>query len=324
MTRPLSSSPLVPFAVACVGIAIFSAMDAIMKGLSIELGAYNALLWRTLTGVAMMAPIFVLRVGRIPDRHTMALHIGRTLAGAISVLLFFWGLVRVPLAQGIALSFIAPLIALGLASLFLKERIGKRALSGSLIAFAGVTIILAGQSGAEGKGGSIEGAIAILIAAVLYAINLVIGRRQSLMAGPIEVAFAFNLIAACIFLVAVPAAVLPYLLIAAPADAGAIAANWLPHLPGISFWPTIILASIVGTSAIMLLSWAYARAEAQQLVAVEYTAFIWAALLGWWVFNEHVLPTTLLGALMIVAGCLWAARQTPAHSPSHAEPELLS
>jgi S-adenosylmethionine uptake transporter len=322
MTSPHSSLPLKPVAVACAGIAIYSGMDAIMKSLSIELGAYNALLWRTICGVVLLAPLFALRVRRIPDRHTMFLHLGRSIAGSISVLLFFWGLVRVPLAQGIALSFIAPLIALGLASLFLKERIGKRAVSGSLFAFAGVMVILAGQSGAGSEAGSIEGAIAILVASVLYAVNLVIGRRQSLHAGPIEVALAFNLIAACMYLFVVTVGARLYMF-ASPADADAIAANWLPHLPDPTLWPMIILAAIVGAGAIMLLSWAYARAEAQRLVAVEYTAFIWAVLLGWWVFGEHVLPTTLLGAAMIVAGCLWAARQLPAHSRSHAEPEPI-
>ncbi len=288
MLPPRTSSPVRAFAVACFGVAIFSCMDAIMKSLSIALGAYNALLWRCILGVVMVAPLYIVRVGRIPDRPTMLLHLGRSFAGASSVLLFFWGLVRTPLAQGIALSFIAPLIALGLASFFLKERIGRRALGGSVVAFAGVLVILAGQSGAEGKAGTMEGAAAILVAAVLYAINIVIGRRQSLAAGPLEVAFAFNLFGAAFF---------------------GLAAPWLAVVPAAQYWPYLALGSIVGTSAIMLLAWAYARAEAQQLVAVEYTAFIWAALLGWYVFGEQVLPTTFGGAVMIVAGCLWAARQ---------------
>lgn len=323
MMSTRASSPLVPFAVACVGVAIFSGMDAIMKGLSITLGAYNALLWRTLTGVVLMAPLFAWKVGRLPDRSTMMLHLGRTLAGGISVLLFFWGLVRVPLAQGIALSFIAPLIALGLAALFLKERIGRRAILGSLIAFAGVMVILAGQSSAGGEAGTMEGAVAILVAAVLYAVNLVIGRRQSLAAGPIEVAFAFNLIGGTLFLLLAPLSE-GFARLAAQSLALEVSALALrPEIPDMMHWPAILLASIVGTSAIMLLSWAYARAEAQQLVAVEYTAFIWAAMLGWWVFGERVLPTTALGAAMIVAGCLWAARQQPGRPHPNIEPEAV-
>jgi S-adenosylmethionine uptake transporter len=46
---------------------------------------------------------------------------------------------------------------------------------------------------------------------------------------------------------------------------------------------------------------------------VEYTAFIWAALVGWFAFAEPVTASTLIGAGLIVAGCLIAARQRPDH-----------
>ena len=64
-------------------------------------------------------------------------------------MLFFWGLARVPLAQGVALAFVAPLIALYLAALILKEQIARRAIFASLLGFAGVLVILAGQAEAE-------------------------------------------------------------------------------------------------------------------------------------------------------------------------------
>jgi S-adenosylmethionine uptake transporter len=211
----------------------------------------------------------------------------RGTASAGSVLLFFWGLVRTPMATGIALSFIGPLFALGLAAVFLKERIGKRALGGSLVAFAGVIVILAGHAGEGGGREAMAGAIAILVAAILYAANLVIGRRQSLAAGPIEVAFFFNFVAAALY---------------------GSAAPWLAVVPAAAHWPAIVAASISSTISVMLLAWAYRRAEAQYLVSVEYTGFIWAALLGWLVFREPLTLATLLGAVLIVAGCLWAAR----------------
>ena len=60
-----------------------------------------------------------------------------------------------------------------------------------------------------------------------------------------------------------------------------------------------------------MLSWAYARAEARVLIPVEYSAFIWAALLGWVMFAEAVTLATLVGTALIVVGCLVAARQQP-------------
>ncbi|MEY4056480.1 MAG: hypothetical protein RL519_1815, partial [Pseudomonadota bacterium] len=51
------------------------------------------------------------------------------------------------------------------------------------------------------------------------------------------------------------------------------------------------------------------RAEAQALLPIEYTAFIWAALFGWLVFAEPVAVETLAGVALIVIGCWIAARK---------------
>ena len=42
---------VIPVAMVLAGLAAYSAMDAVMKGLSIALGAYNALFWRYAGGV---------------------------------------------------------------------------------------------------------------------------------------------------------------------------------------------------------------------------------------------------------------------------------
>ena len=59
--------------------------------------------------------------------------------------------------------------------------------------------------------------------------------------------------------------------------------------------------------SLVLLSWAYARAQAQHLAPVEYTSFLWASLFGMAFFQEPMRPLTLLGAAMIVTACLIAA-----------------
>jgi len=282
------------FAVAALGIAIFSAMDALMKGLSIEMGAYNAMLWRSVFGLIIGGVPFLVGRRGWPGRQALKLHFWRGLTAGLSVLLFFWGLVHVPIAQGVALSFIAPLIALYLAAVFLKEKVGRTAIAASLLAFAGVLVILAGQAQAEMGPQAFRGAVAILAGAVLYAISLIVARRQSLVAEPLEVALFFNIVALAIY---------------------GIAAPWWAMVPDAAQVPRLLVSALFSFVSIMLLAWAYKRAETSYLLPVEYTAFIWAALLGWWVFGEHVSILTVIGALMIVAGCLWAARRRPIVPP---------
>ncbi|MEP9359404.1 DMT family transporter [Sphingomonas sp. KR3-1] len=285
---------------ACAGIALYSIMDAVMKGLSLGIGAYAAIFWRLVAGVMIMTPLFVATRQRMPSAQVLGIHAIRSAVIAVMAIGFFWGIARVPLAEAIALTFIAPLIALGLAALVLHEKIGPRSILGSLLGLAGVAIILAGQLGAPHRPDSALGMLAILTSAVFYAVNLVIARHQAQHAGPIEIAFFQNWIILALF---------------------ALPAPWLLQLPAPGQWPLVGLSAALAIVSLMLLSWAYARAEAQILLTVEYTAFIWAAIMGWLFFREPLTAVTVAGTLLIVAGCWMAARGQPAPA-EHVEPAL--
>jgi len=226
----------------------------------------------------------------------MKLHISRGALSTVMGFLFFWGLGRVPIAQAIALAFIAPLIALYLAAVMLKETVGRRTVGASLVAFAGVLVIFVGQAQADLGREATIGSIAILVSAVCYAFNIILMRQQSLAAGPTEIAFFQSVTVTLILGALVPFVGVP--------------------LPAATDWPWILFAAILAISSLLILSWAYARAEASYLAATEYTAFLWAALFGWLVFNEALSPFTLAGAMMIVAGCILAARKPADASPA--------
>jgi len=289
-------TPLTAFLVGTIGIATFSGMDAVMKGLVLALGTYATMVWRMLAGVAMAGALFAVRPNR-PDAKTMRIHLFRGALTTVMAVLFFWGIARVPLAQAIALAFIAPLIALFLAAGFLGETIGRRTILGSVIAFCGVLLIFAGQAQADLGHDALMGSLAILASAVCYAVNIILMRQQAQVAGPIEIAFFQNLIVAVMLLCAWP--------VMGGAD----------FPPGDQI-PFVLLASFLSTASLLLLSWAYARAEASYLAATEYTSFLWAMLFGWLVFGEPVSPYTLAGAALIVAGCFLAARSPEECSPA--------
>ena len=73
-------------------------------------------------------------------------------------------------------------------------------------------------------------------------------------------------------------------------------------------WPLLAACAALGTTSLLLLSWAYARAEAQTLIPVEYTIFVWLALLGWWFFGEVLTWPVMVGTVLIVTGSVIAAR----------------
>lgn len=281
------------FAVAGIGIATYAGMDVVMKGLALELGAYNAMFWRSIISVLLAGLLFLWRRPAWPALLVLRLHIWRGFIISIMAFLFFWGLKYLPIAEAIGLSFIAPLIALYLAFVLLKEQIGRQAIAASLIGLLGAGVIIAGRLG----GGDYDeetgkGIAAILLSAVLYAYNLILQRQQALIAGPIEIAFFQNCTVIVLF-----ASLAPFFAV----------------VPSASVIPNLAFAAVLGVFSLLMMSWAYARAPASTLIPVEYTAFIWAALFGWMVFGEVVTISTIVGTVLIVVGCLVTAWQPAGH-----------
>ena len=280
--------PVRGFVAALAAVAVLSVMDAVMKHLVLVIGIVAVSVWRSATNLAISSAIYLPRRLRWPDRKTLLVHIIRGADVTVMAALFFWGIGRVPLAQSIALTFIAPLIAMLLAALFLDERIGRRSIFGSMVAFGGVVIIVVGQAQANVGSGVLLGIAAIIGSALCYAANIVLMRRQALAAKPLEINFFQSLTVMALWLLAIPIAGLP---------------AWPDGQ-----WTWIVVASVLSTAGTLLFAWAYARGPASYLAATEYSAFLWASLMGWLVFHEPVSIFTLAGAILIVGGCLIAAR----------------
>lgn len=288
--KPLN--PALPVLVAAAGIATFSVMDALMKAASLEVGVFSALLWRNVVGAALCLPVWLPRAlsarGTFPTRAMLLVHAFRALLVCFMAGLFFWGLVRTPMAVGMALSFISPLIALYLSALLLGEPVTRRALGASGIALLGVAVVAWGRLGAGGGpgGDSRAGLVAILCAAVFYAANLVVQRHQAQRAAPIEIALFQNLFVA---------------LFMAPL------APWLGAWPGQggfgwSVAGLVAEAGLLASFSVAMLGWGWARAPAHRLLPVEYSAFVWSVVCGWWFFGEVPAGMTLGGVGLIVGG----------------------
>jgi S-adenosylmethionine uptake transporter len=291
----VAQHPAKAFAAALTAVAALSIMDAVMKHLVIAIGIIAISIWRSFVNFGFASALYFPRRRPWPSRRTLRIHVLRGVLVTVLAFLFFWGIGRVPLAQAIALTFIAPLVALILAAVFLGEQIGPRSIVGSIAAFAGVVVIVLGQARAQLGPQVLLGTAAILGSAACYAVNLVMMRPQAQAAEPLEINFFQSLTVMIVWLI-----ILPFV--------------GLPANPGWE-WPWIGVAAILSTSGTLLYGWAYARGEASYLAVCEYSAFLWASALGWLVFKEHVSGFTLAGAILIVGGCLVAARRKRQHFP---------
>jgi len=304
-TRPAmdsdsSPSRLLPIAAAALGVGFLSLMDAFMKEAALATGTYTATMMRSAIGLAIIAPFWFWKWKGWPSRKAMKLHLERGVISAAMALSFFYSITKLPLAEAIAISFIAPLIALYLARILLGEVIQPAAIFASILGFAGTIIIVSGKMGqGDFDRDAMLGIGSVLFSAVLYAYNFIVIRKQSQAAGPIEIATFHSGVAALIFLVAAP-------FFASPVEPQA----WLP----------LVAAGLLTVCGAMALAWAYARAEAQVLVPIEYSGFLWASVLGWLFFQEAVTWPTLAGTGLIVTGCLLATRKGKAPKPTTVQP----
>lgn len=291
----VAQHPVQGFLAALGAVAVLSIMDALMKHLVLAIGIVAVSIWRAAVNLGFSAFLYLPGRRGLPDRRTLRVHVARSIVVTIMAALFFWGIGRVPLAQAIALTFIAPLIAMLLAAATLDEKIGRSSLIGSVGAFAGVVVIVVGQAQAQLASDAMLGIAAIIGSALCYAVNIVLMRHQALAARPLEINFFQCLTIMVLWLLVIPIA-------------------GMPASPG-GQWLWVIIAAMLSTSGTLLFAWGYARGPASYLAATEYSGFLWASVMGWLVFRERVSLYTLAGAGLIVGGCLIAARGKPAVPP---------
>jgi S-adenosylmethionine uptake transporter len=284
----VAQHPVQAFAAALGAVAVLSIMDAVMKHLVLAIGIVAVSVWRSAANLALSALLYLPRRRSWPSRGTIHVHVARGIIVTVMAGLFFWGIARIPLAQAIALTFIAPLIAMLLAALFLDERIGRSSVFGAIAAFSGVIVIVFGQASAHPADDVLFGIAAIIGSALCYAVNIVLMRHQALAARPLEINFFQSVTVMALWLLAIPMAGVP----AWPVDQ----------------WPWVLVACAMSTSGTLLFAWGYARGPASYLAVTEYSGFLWASALGWLVFRERLSLYTLAGAVMIIGGCLIASR----------------
>ncbi|MBN9445704.1 MAG: DMT family transporter [Bosea sp.] len=272
---------------AILGIALLTLMDVVIKAQMQQHPFIVALFMRfAMGGICALTVVALLR----PPAPTRASVIGNSLRVPVVVLTagsFFYSIATLPLAEALTLSFLAPVFVALLGALILKERLDARILQALGFGLAGMLVMVwprlkGGITGAE------LGVAAALFSAVSYAFNLILLRRIALKEHPaIIVLFQNAGPALCL--------VIPAAFHFVPMSGGDLAAY--------------LLAGALGVGGHLLLTSAFARAPASRLAPIEYTALVWASLLGWVVFAEVPPLTTYAGALLIVAGAFAISRR---------------
>lgn len=275
-------------AFAAAGVALLCFMDGVIKHLVATNDLLVVVFGRYLFAALFAGLLWVHAKRPVIGADAWRAHAVRGCVIAVSALTFFWSLSALPLVEVIVISFVAPLMIPFVARFMIGERIRARNVVAGLAGFSGVVVASFGAP-AEAPGDMrTMGIAAVLAAAVTYAVSMTMLRGRAERDGP--------------EIVGLLAAIIPGAILAGPTIATG-------NLPASGDLPAFVILGLFAAAGMYCLTKAYAAAEAQVLAPIEYTALIWAALLGWFLFAEPVRPQIWAGACVIIAACLWGARE---------------
>lgn len=269
------------------GMFILTGMDVLAK-LSVVAGYHPAqiLLVRGVFILTMMSAYLPFAGGFAVIRtNRLGIVLFRGMWGILAPLAFFSALKTVPLADATVVFFAAPILMTALSPFILKERVGAYRWAAVLIGFVGVAI-------AMNPGGlSFDPVLLlVLVAMVAYAGLFLVGRWLSDTESAFVLVFYFNM-----GVTIVAAIISPFVWTPMDGDAWILMAG-------------IAVLALVGH---LLLTKAFVSAQIGVISTFEYTALLWAALLGYFVFGD-IPPINVWagGAVIAASGIFIIYRET--------------
>jgi drug/metabolite transporter (DMT)-like permease len=257
---------------------LFACMTLCVRLASVEAPVGQIMFWRSAVALVPIVAYLALQgqfPGGLHTRNPFG-HVKRSLFGCVAMAFSFLSLSYLPLALAAALGFLAPLLVIPVAVLFLHERPGLLVVLAALVGFVGVGfMLLPALAGPSLDMGTVIGVGAgIAMAATTAAAKIEI-KRLTATEPPGTIAFYFALVCAVGGLATAPF-------------------GWAATEGATLAW--LIGAGLTGGLAHIAMTEAIARAPVSTLAPFEYTAMLWAMGFDLLVFGLLPVPLSLLGA----------------------------
>lgn len=276
-----------PALVAMLGIGVLSGMDALIKVVGARYPTFQLVFMRFSFGFVIAAGVWLWMRPPRPTREAVRVNILRGFIGLATATSFFYALQTLPLAETIAFSFLSPLFLTAFGVLLLGEKLMPSILLGLVVGFAGMTVMVLGQ-GAGHATLPLSGILAAIGSAVTYALSLTLLRQRAQQDALITIVTFQHIVPAVMML-------------------GPAAFVWVPPLA--TDMAIYAVIAVMGVAGHLLMGMAFRRAEASKLAITEYSALVYATILGLIFFGEVPGIATLAGTGLIVAGTLLAMRK---------------
>ena len=284
----------------CLGVLVFSLQDPLVKAVSGTYPVTEVIMIRAVVALPILLVLVHADVGlRAIASKRFAMLTVRAFIQFASYTIYYLAIAALPLADAVALYFMAPLFIMALAGPYLGERVSWQTLATVLLGLVGVLVMLR-----PGAGLFDWAALLSLGSAALYGFSQLMARKIGDTESSTVMAFYQN----------------GAYLVGAAVVAGAFHLAGITHAvhPSIEFlvrpwlWPTMSdflkMAScgFIASAGMILLSQAYRLAPANRVATFEYTGILWSPLWGFLFFAEVPRLTTVIGAALIIGAGLLA------------------
>ena len=262
---------------------IFTSTSAMIRLLSTQVESVQTAFFRAVISVILLLPMIA--AGRVKPWHSKRIvgHFWRTAMGTGSMVLGFYAVSMLPLADATAIAFSQPLFSVVVAALVLGEKVRWRRWSATVIGFAGVLIMVR-----PGEGSLQLGALVALANAAAVALSILLVRRLSDSETPLMILTQF--------------AIFSTILLTVPAI---LVWRW-PDL-----WGWVLAVGIALSATVGQYFWvqAFKAGEMSAVAPFEYMRLPFAVFVGWLIWGEMPVIWTYLGASIVIGSALYIAHR---------------
>ncbi|WP_198154825.1 DMT family transporter [Oceanibaculum pacificum] len=265
---------------------IFASFMAIVRLLSHQMHPVQVSFLRYSLGLAFMVPLILRMRAQDFRAANLPLHAMRGIGHGVGVMLWFYAMSRIPIAEVSAIGFTAPVFATLGAALLLGEKIRLRRILAIVMGLFGAFVVIR-----PGFAVVDPGAIAMLITAPLFGFSDVFAkmlmRKES---GPAVVGF----LSLFVTLVTLGPAI------------------YVWQTPTLEQWGLACLIAFLANLGHLSMMHAFKIAEMSAVQPVKFLQLLWAALIGFMVFGELPSVWTWVGSAIIVLSAYYIARREAA------------
>lgn len=262
---------------------LFACVTGIVRYLGSDMPAIEAAFIRYLIGLILILPFLYSALSSGAYKDNLKLYAVRGLVHGIAVILWFYAMVRIPMAEVTAIGYTAPIFVTIGAALFLGEKLHVHRLMAVAVGLLGVFIII--RPGFQEVG---LGQLAQLSAAPLFAASFILAKQFTGRSSPTEIVAMLSLFCTIVLL---PGALL----------------QWrTPTLEELIWLAVTALLATIGHYA---LTKAFASAPITVTQPVSYLQLVWAVLIGIVLFAEPLDPYVLLGGAVIVSAITYISHR---------------